>query len=80
MLLRGCPVWTVTNEQFEINYVPFAVGNSEQNSPKLSINVAVPMKICLDTYKVNKHNNHTVYGIKGGSPLRNWRDKQTPIV
>ena len=25
--------------------------------------------------QVNKRNNHTVYGVKGGSPLRNRRDK-----
>ena len=32
-------------------------------------------KSALDTYKVRKHNNHTVYGIKGGitAPKSAWQ-------
>ena len=62
--------WYTSYEHLAINH---------ENFWQNSFNVAVPRELCF-IYLTNTSNKRAFYGVKGGTPLRNRRDRRTSIA
>ena len=64
---------SIVSGHYDINQRSLSISFS------LFVNVAVPIEECF-IYPTNTSNKCAFYGVKGGTPLRNRRDRRTSIA